>query len=145
MNEEELILKLLGMPIDEQLDLLESMGITGDDAAEIINAVLEQDEEVADVDAKVNEDVTKANIREVKRRMAQGMANEDGTEVSVTEEDSDGDGDVDKVEVEKSEPEEDEVYYIGSDEGNSDELDDKPHDEGTKFNPNILSAIDQRG
>lgn len=70
------------------------------------------------------------------QNIAQDMANEDNTEVSVTEEDSDGDGDMDKVTVEKDEPEDDEEFSDISDSEmaalkslTSDEGDD-PHDEG---------------
>ena len=73
---------------------------------------------------------------------AQQMSNEDGTKVDVTEVDKDGDGDTDEVTIKKQKPEDDN----GSDEGNSDKSDDKPHD-GTVLSDarlkNIISTISQ--
>lgn len=74
---------------------------------------------------------------------AKRMANEDQTEIKVTEEDKDSDGDTDKVTVEKETPEDDMeltdeeravIDSMGSDEGteepdNSSETEDKPHEE----------------
>ena len=65
---------------------------------------------------------------------AQNMANEDNTEVTVTEEDSDGDGDPDKVTMEKDTPEDDgeEDYSDIVELINSlpDDEEEDPHDEG---------------
>lgn len=77
----------------------------------------------------------------------QQMANEDSSEVTVTEEDKDNDGDTDKVTVEKETPSDDdearaaaEKFFADVDEDvaeddNSSEADDKPQlSEGNKTN-----------
>lgn len=84
---------------------------------------------------------SKTKMAEAKR-----MANEDGTQVKITEEDKDSDGDTDKTTIEKEAPEDDTeltdeeraiISSMKSDEGteepdNSSETEDKPH-EAPKF------------
>lgn len=128
------------MEDNEKLDIMEEIysalagGLMDKSQDEIMSALDAYDlspGEVTDIldmidDIKAAESVADENT-------AQNMADEDSTNVTVTEEDSDGDGDADKVTLEKETPEDDGeedysdvVSFINS---LSDEEDD-PHDEG---------------
>lgn len=87
---------------------------------------------LADLDAKSNPlSLDKVDAQaDAAARQAKKMANEDNTDVTVTEEDKDSDGDIDKVTIKKESPEtdsefdEDELEVLKQLNGDS----DKPHD-----------------
>lgn len=117
--------------IDEALDVIEELGKANEQAYDNIAS-----KEPGDSAERIASDKLAAT-----EEAAQKMANEDDTEVKVTEEDKDEDGDSDKVTVEKSDNEDDgklsaeeeaalNDFWGGSSDksDNSDESDDKPHD-----------------
>lgn len=134
---------------DEEINAkLDSYDLTPEDREDILETVKEvrQAEALADentdpinidtidkmADAAASEDSEDSEDR------AQQMANEDNTEVTVTEEDKDNDGDVDKTVIEKEDAEndagalsdedkEDIDTYVNSF-GNASEDEDNPHD-----------------
>ena len=141
----DLAADLVDLSDDEIKDRILKYGLNPSDMKEVydtVKAVQEAetlgDENPDPISLENADALADANTKEAK-----SMANEDQTEVKVTEEDKDSDGDTDKVTVEKEAPENDTeltdeeravINSIGSDEGteepdNSSETEDKPHEE----------------
>lgn len=101
---------------------------------DITSAVLELllSEQAADADAAENP-LSLDKVEAAAHDMAQDMANEDGTSVSVSKQDSDNDGDIDTVKVKKATVETD---------NNAQESEDDPHE--TKLNSNLIDAVDRK-
>lgn len=119
---------------------LDEYDLSDEDKADVLETIKQVKE--AEGLADENPDpLSLENVDAMADAHAQQMADEDNTEVTVTSEDKDGDGDVDKVTAKKEKPEDD------SDEGNSDESDDKPHDEDTVVSDarmkNIIGTLSQ--
>ena len=123
------------MPDDEKIDIIlgylpESM--SDDEKAEIIEEVL------TDVDNHIAfERETNPGNPDV---VAKDMADQDNTDVSVTEVDSDDDGDTDTTIIEKTEPEDD-----TEEKDNSSESEDKPHDEESNSTNRFAKYLDSIG
>lgn len=128
--------------IDEALDIIEELG----KAEGLADANLDPIN-IDSVDKLADANIDPINIDSVDKladantkKAAQKMANEDDTEVKVTEEDKDEDGDTDKVTVEKSDADDDsklsaeeeaalnEFWGDNGDDKVNDKAKDKPHD-----------------
>lgn len=80
--------------------------------------------------------------------LAESMAKEDNSEVTVTAEDEDNDGDLDNLSIEKKDSEDDTPEEVSQEDleslrsltGNSTEEADDPHDE-SKLNSNVIGAL----
>ena len=127
MTEEELLDELFADLAADLVDL-------SDD--EIKDRILKYDLDPADAEELFNivKDVQKAeSIADQNTKKAQQMANEDNTDVKVTEEDKDSDGDTDKVTIEKEMPTNDGDSTLTEEEtaelNDFSEEDDEPHDE----------------
>ena len=135
---------------DEEIaDKLDEYGLSDEDKADVLETIKQVKE--AERLAAANQDpLSLENIDAMADAQAQKMASEDGTSVIVTSEDKDGDGDTDVTTVEKtgsSLSDEDikamqDLLYgdNDSDEGNSNELEDKPND-SMKNIKNVLSQF----
>lgn len=141
----DLAADLVDLSDDEIKDRILKYGLNPSDMKEIYDTVkaVQEAEAVGDehTDPLSLENVDA--LADANTKEAKGMANEDQTEVKVTEEDKDSDGDTDKITVEKEDPEDDMeltdeeravIESMGSDEGteepdNSSETEDKPHEE----------------
>lgn len=128
---------------DEEINAkLDSYDLTPEDREDVLETV----KEVRQAEALADENTDSINIDTIDKMAdaaasedrAQQMANEDNTEVTVTEEDKDNDGDVDKTVIEKEDAEndagalsdedkEDIDTYVNSF-GNASEDEDNPHD-----------------
>lgn len=145
---------------DEEINAkLDSYDLTPEDREDVLETV----KEVRQAEALADENTDPINIDTVDKMAdaaanadrAQQMANEDNTEVTVTEEDKDNDGDVDKTVIEKEDAEndagslsdedkEDIDTYVNSF-GNASEDEDNPHDttvSDTRMK-NIISTLSQ--
>ena len=133
---------------EEIMAKLNEYGLSDEDKADILETIKQVKE--AEKLAAANQDpLSLENIDAMADAQAQKMASEDDTSVIVTSEDKDGDGDTDVTTVEKtgsSLSDEDikamqDLLYgdNDSDEGNSNELEDKPNDSMK----NIKSTLSQ--
>ena len=133
---------------EEIMTKLDGYDLSDEDKADILETIKQVRE--AERLAAANQDpLSIENIDAMADAQAQKMASEDGTSVVVTSEDKDGDGDTDVTTVEKtgsSLSDEDikamqDLLYgdNASDEGNSNELEDKPNDSMK----NIKSTLSQ--
>ena len=127
---------------DEIIELLKQYGISEEDLEELLEDM--DAVKSADSVADDNNNIDPLNIDAVdslldaNTKQAQQMANEDNTEVKVTEEDKDDDGDPDKVTIKKEDPEEDGLPLDFEDEDVHSEKEDDPHD------TNVLSDSTQK-
>lgn len=141
----DLAADLVDLSDDEIKDRILKYGLNPSDMKEVYDTV----KAVQEAEALGDENPDPLNLENVdaladaNTKEAKSMANEDQTEVKVTEEDKDSDGDTDKITVEKEDPEDDMeltdeeravIESMGSDEGteepdNSSETEDKPHEE----------------
>lgn len=134
---------------DEEIaDKLDEYGLSDEDKADVLETIKQV--KAAEKLADANPDpLSIENVDAMADAQAQKMASEDGTSVTVTSVDKDGDGDTDTTTIEKtgsSVSDEDikamqELLYSDndSDEGNSNELEDKPNDSMK----NIASTLSQ--
>lgn len=133
---------------EEIMAKLDEYNLSDEDKADILETIKQVKE--AEKLAAANQDpLSLENIDAMADAQAQKMASEDGTSVIITSEDKDGDGDTDVTTVEKtgsSLSDEDikamqDLLYSDndSDEGNSNELEDKPNDSMK----NIKSTLSQ--
>ena len=127
MDEEELLDELFADLASDLVDL-------SDD--EIKERILKYDLDPADAEELFNivKDVQNAeSLADQHTKKAQQMANEDNTDVKVTEEDKDSDGDTDKVTIEKETPTNDGNSTLTEEEAadlnDFSEKEDEPHDE----------------
>lgn len=128
---------------DEEINAkLDSYDLTPEDREDVLETV----KEVRQAEALADENTDPINIDTIDKMAdaaasedrAQQMANEDNTEVTVTEEDKDNDGDVDKTVIEKEDAENDAGLLSDEDKedidtyvnsfGNASEDEDNPHD-----------------
>lgn len=149
--DEELFAKAIAAAIelsdDEVVSYLEKAGLSPeeiDEALDIIEELSKVNEQTYDNIASKEPGDSAERIASDKmaatEEAAQKMANEDDTDVKVTEEDKDEDGDTDKVTVEKSDADDDsklsaeeeaalnEFWGDDSDDKVNDKAKDKPHD-----------------
>lgn len=128
---------------DEEINAkLDSYDLTPEDREDVLETI----KEVRQAEALADENTDPINIDTVDKMAdaaasedkAQQMANEDNTDVTVTEEDKDNDGDVDKTVIEKDDTENDAESLSDEDKeaidtyvnnfGNASEDEDNPHD-----------------
>ena len=141
----DLAADLVDLSDDEIKDRILKYGLSPEDMKEVYDTV----KAVQEAEGLADENIDPLNLDAVdtladaNTRNAKSMANEDQTNVKVTEEDKDSDGDIDKVSIEKENPEDDMsltdeeraiIESMGSDEGteeldNSSETEDKPHED----------------
>lgn len=124
---------------DERIPFLEKSGMSEDEISEAMDVL----EALGDADDAAINNIFDKEPEDASERVASDMADEDETNVSVTEEDSDSDGDTDKVTIEKEDSEDDTPLtpeqeaiiqkYLSADseDGPSNEEEDKPHDENS--------------
>ena len=136
----DLAADLVDLSDDEIKERILKYGLNPSDMKEVYDTV----KAVQDAESLADENVD--TLADANTKEAQRMANEDGTQVKITEEDKDSDGDTDKTTIEKEAPEDDTeltdeeravIDSMRSDEGteepdNSSETEDKPH-EAPKF------------
>lgn len=144
----DLAADLVDLSDDEIKERILKYGLSPSDMKEVYDTV----KAVQDAESLADENLDQLNLDAVdaladeNTKEAKRMANEDDTQVKITEEDKDSDGDTDKTTIEKEAPEDDTeltdeeraiISSMKSDEGteepdNSSETEDKPH-EAPKF------------